>query len=80
MFKMTTRAGGSLPFDLFNPKKLHENLLDLIVVLIALTTLCFIFFYGIFNNYLFDKKMAYILITFYLAMIAITTTVVIIQS
>lgn len=80
MLKMTVKAGGALTFDLFNPAKLHENLLDLIVVLIALTTLLFIFFYSIFNNYHFDKKMAYILIVFYLGMIAITTTVVIIQS
>ena len=80
MFKMTSRAGGALAFDLFNPKKMHENLLDLVVVFIALTTLLFIFFYGIFNKYLFDKRMAYILICFYLGMIAITTTIVIKQS
>ena len=46
-------------------EKLHENLLDLMVILIALITLLVIALYGISNKYVFDKKLGYILLSIY---------------
>ena len=40
----------SFEFDIFELKKLSENVLDLLVILTMFVTLCFVFFYGIKNH------------------------------
>ena len=80
MFKMTWKEGHSLTFDLFNPVHFHKNELNLIVVSVCFGTLVFMFFYGIWNKYHFDKRFAYILITIYSLMILVTTSIAISQA
>ncbi len=80
MFKQTLVVGHPLEFDLFNPKKLSTNILDLVVIAIAGLVLVFIFFYGICNGYVFDRKMGNILIGMYILMIGVTTVITIHQS
>jgi len=62
-------------FDLFNMASFKKNELDLIVIVFALFTLCFMFVYGVCNSYEFDKRFAYILIGIYISMIGVTTTI-----
>lgn len=77
MFKQTLVVGHPLVFDLFNPKSFGENELDIIVIAFALVTLLFMFFYGILNGYLFDRRFSYSLICIYIALIAVTTFIAI---
>ncbi len=79
MFKETL-VKGPLVFDLFNPARFNENELDLIVVAIALLTLVFMFLYGIFNKFQFDRKFAFLLMGIYFLMIAITTVIAVKQA
>ena len=65
MLKKTISSGEPLRFDLFNPEKFQENLLNLFVVLMALLTLVFIFLYCIFNDMKLDNRLANILLGIY---------------
>ena len=80
MFKQTLVIGHSLKFDLFNPASFNKNELDLIVVFFALMTLLFMFLYGICNSYKFDKRFAYLLMTIYASLIAVTTAIAVKQA
>ncbi len=79
MLKKTIKEGEQV-FDLFNPDKISENLLDLVVIAVAGLTLIFIFFYGILNNLHFDKKMAVILLIIYIMFLLISTIFAIYQA
>lgn len=73
MLKSTLKSG-AIPFDLFNPDKFYLNLLNLFVVLVALLTLVFIFFYLIWNDMVMDKRLANILLSIYAIFFIVCTS------
>ena len=79
MMKKTLKEGTQI-FDLFNMEKLHENLLDLLVIFIALITLLVMFIYGLSNKYVFDKKFAYILLSIYAIFLVSSTFIAVFQA
>lgn len=80
MLKETLSKGKSLKFDLFNKNSFEKNFLNLVMIVVASCTLLFIFFYGILNKYVFDRKLSYILIGIYVIFISTTTTIAIHQA
>ena len=79
MFKKTMTQGPQ-PFELFDMSKISENILDLVVICVALVTLLFMFFYGIFNNRKYDNRMANILIFIYVSFVLISTVIAVYQA
>ena len=79
MFKKTLLQGPQ-PFELFDMSKINENILDLVVIGVALITLLFVFFYGIFNNLKYDNRLANILITIYVVFVLVSTVIAVYQA
>lgn len=79
MLKVTLKKGPQT-FDLFEMKKLDENILDLAIVLVALIVLLYTFFTGIFNNFKMNKLFASNLLVIYLVFFIFSTIVAIMKS
>ena len=60
--------------------KLHENLLDLIVIGFALIALLTLFLYGIYNKFVYDKKLSIILLSIYGTFLIFSTVIAIYQA
>lgn len=77
----TTLQKGPQTFDLFNPASIKKNMLDLIVLSVALVCLVFTFVYAVVRKFKMDKLFAYIVLFVYAAfliacsVIAITNAV-----
>ena len=74
MLKKTFKEGDQT-FDLFNPEKMRENILDLIVIGFALISLIFIFTYMTINNFKMGKGMGVVLLWIYCTFIIISTVI-----
>jgi hypothetical protein len=80
MLKMTLTKGPQT-FDLFNPKKiLTTNLMDILVIGVALLTLTVTFVVGVINNYYLPRYLAYILLVIYSTFIIAATAIGITQA
>ena len=55
-----TLMAGPQTFNLFDPAAIQDNLLDLIVLGVALVALCWTFFWGIYNKFHMNKTFAYV--------------------
>ena len=78
MLKLTLKQGPQA-FDLFEPTKLKENLLSLLVIGTILVTLVLTFVYGIINKFVMSKAFGYTLMTIYIAFL-IAATVISLES
>lgn len=65
MLKKTLTTGQAQPFDLFNPDKIQQNGLELIVVFVTFLTLILVFIYVSCNKMRLDNRLANILLTIY---------------
>lgn len=74
MLKLTLQEGNQA-FDLFDFSKLSENLLDLLVIGTALIVLSATFIYGVSNNFIMKKSLAFFLIATYVVFILVSTSV-----
>ena len=79
MLKKTAMEGPQ-KFDLFDMSRISENILDLIVVAVALITLLFLFIYGIVNKLKFDRRLSNTLIVIYVLFVAACTVIAIYQA
>ena len=79
MLKKTIKEGDQ-KFDLFNFEKLNENLLDLIVIAVALTSLIVFYIYLTSHDYVLDKKFASILLLIYACFIGASTVIAFTQA
>lgn len=62
-----TLVMGPQPFNLFDPAAIQDNLLDLLVLGVALICLCWTFFWGVYNKFHMNKTFAYVGLGMYLA-------------
>jgi sodium/potassium/calcium exchanger 6 len=74
MLKLTLKEGPQ-PFDIFEPSKIHENILSLLVVGTALLVLVSTFIYAVSNNFVMKKGFGIYLLVVY-ALFIIGTTVI----
>ena len=75
MLKMTLSKGPQM-FDLFNPEKiLTTNLMDILVIGVALLTLTVTFVVGVISNYRLPRYLAYLLLIIYATFIVAATTI-----
>ncbi len=79
MFKRTMTTG-PLEFDLFNPAKLEENFLDLVVVGVALLTMVYTFTFGLLNRYKYTKSFGIGLAVIYVVFIIFCTFIAVRQA
>lgn len=70
-----TIQDGSQPFDIFNQKKLDENMMIILVIFVALLVLVTTFVYGITQKYRFTKLLAKILGAIYIIFLIVTTVI-----
>ena len=61
-------------------EKLNENLLDLVIIFVALIVLVYTFLTGIFNDFKVNKLFATNLVVVYLAFIIFSTVVAVYKS
>lgn len=73
-----TLTSGTQAFNLWSLNSFNSNYLDISVVFAMLLVLCVSFFYGICNNFHFDKFFAKVLIAIYVIFYAIATVFAII--
>ena len=79
MLKKTAMEGPQA-FDLFDMNKISDNILDLIVVGVALITLIFLFIYGLVNQFKFDKRLGKTLIVIYVLFVVACTVIAVYQA
>lgn len=70
-----TLQDGPQVFDLFNPKSISTNLMNIMVIMVALSVLVVTFLFGVFNKYKFNKILAKILGVMYIAFVVAATII-----
>jgi len=71
---------GPQTFDLFNPAKINDNLLDIMVIGTAFIVLVYTFIFGVVNKFRMTKGFGYVLIAMYIAFFIGATVIAVISA